>query len=341
MLDKLKKFFIGLILAALALSSCTRAAPSQNSSLDTGNAKAKKSWFGASLFKAKTTPTPPGDYVLTINVDGETLDAAKTRTYTLHVPASYSGSDPVGLMVLFPDDGMTANKFLKMTEFLKYTDPNGYVVVLPDALGENPTWNTGLTGASGANDLLFLQTLVAQIQQSFNIDPKKIFASGFGTGGIMAYQIGSTMASDFSAVGVVGGAVGYRAEKGADPVMIQPATGPLSVIFIHGMKDKVIGYGSDKPKEKDGAGYLSFGAAESYWKTSNGCEGSPQVKITRNENVQRHQWENCNGGTTLETISIWAGTHAWYLGGTPKTSKAPDVPATETIFAFFLQNMKK
>ena len=341
MLDKLKKFFIGLILAALALSSCTRAVPSQNSSLDTGNTKPKKSWFGASLFKAKTTPTPPGDYVMTIDVEGETIEAAKTRTYTLHVPSSYTGSDPVGLLVLLPDDGMTGKKFLKMTGFQNYSDPNGYVVVLPDALGENPSWNTGLTGGSGANDLLFLQTLVTQIQQTFNIDPKKIFASGFGTGGIMAYQIGSAMATDFAAVGVVGSSIGYRSEKGAEPVMIQPVTGPLSVIFIHGMKDKVIGYGSDNPKEKDAAGYLSFWDAESYWTKANNCTGPIQVKITRNENVQRHQWEDCNGGTMVESISIWAGVHAWYLGGTPKTSKAPDVPATETIFAFFLDNMKK
>jgi len=339
MLDKLKKFFIGLILAALALSSCTRAAPSQNSSLDKGGTKEKKSWFGASLFKAKTTPTPPGDYVMTIDVDGETVEAAKTRTYTLHVPASYTGDDPVGLLFLLPDDGMTAKKFLKTTDYLKYSDPNGWVVVLPDALGENPTWTTGLNGVSGANDLLFLQSLLSHLQKNFNIDPKKIFASGFGTGGVMAYQLGSSMSGDVAAVGVVGGAIGYRPEKGADPVMIQPAAGPLSVIFIHGMKDKAFSYGSDK--KKDAAGYVSFTATESYWKKALGCEGSPQVKITRNEHVQRHQWENCTAGTSLESISIWAGEHAWYLGGTPKTSKSPDVPATETIFAFFIKNYKK
>ncbi len=341
MLSKLKKFFIGLILAALALSSCTRAVPTENSSLDKSATKEKKSWFGAGLFKPKTTPTPPGDYVMTIDVEGETIEAAVTRSYTLHVPVSYTGDDPVPLFIAIPDSGMTGKKFEKAAALTQYTDGGvGSILVLPDAYGEKLAWNNGIQTGSGANDILFIQTLITRLQEIHNIDPHRIYLIGFGQGGILAYQAAATMANEVAGVGVVGASVGYRAEKGADPTMIQPNIAPVSVIMIHGMRDEVIPFSLGKNAKKNDAGYQTFDQSEAYWVKALGCEGSPKVKITRNEHIIRHAWEGCNGGSSLQSISINTGTHTWFQSVKATESKKPSISASEAIFSFLMANPK-
>lgn len=340
MLDKLKKFFIGLILAALAISSCTRAVPSENSSLDKTNSKEKKSWFGASLFKPKTTPTPPGDYVMTIEVDGETVEAARTRSYTIHIPASYTGEEPVALFIAIPDNGMSGKKFNKDADLQKYSDAGGNILVFPDAFGEKLEWNNGINQGSEANDILFLQTLITKLQEVHNINPKQIYLIGFGQGGILAYQVASSMANEVAAVGVVGASVGYRAEKGADVNMIQPVIAPVSVIMIHGIRDDVIPFALPKDAKKNAAGYQTFDQSEGYWVKTLGCEGGPKVRITRNEHIIRHTWEGCNGGSSLVSISINTGKHEWFQSATAKETKKPSISATEAIFAFLMSNPK-
>jgi len=340
MLDKLKKFFIGLILAALALSSCTRAVPSENSSLDKASSKEKKSWFGASIFKPKTTPTPPGDYVMTIDVDGETIEAARTRSYTMHIPAAYTGENPVALFIAISENGMSGKKFNKEAELQKYTDSGGNILVFPDAYGEKLEWNNGIIPGSGANDVLFLQTLITRLQEVHNINPKQIYLIGFGQGGILAYQVASATANEVAAVGVVGASVGFRAEKGGEVNMIQPAIAPVSVIMIHGMRDDVIPFALPKDAKKNSAGYQTFDQSEGYWVTTLGCEGSPKVRITRNEHIIRHTWEGCNGGSSLVSISINTGKHVWFQSATAKESKKPSISATDAIFSFLMSNPK-
>ena len=163
MFDKLKKFFIGLILAALAISSCTRAIPDSSSSLDKSTKSTSKSWFG-SLFKAASTPTPPGDYVLTVEVKDETIKEARTRSYNLHVPASYDSSVDVGMLMLFPGDAQTAAEFMKETKFQEYTDKEGYILVVPDQYGEGLKWNNGVSNTTGPSDVLFIQALVKELK---------------------------------------------------------------------------------------------------------------------------------------------------------------------------------
>ncbi len=209
MFDKFKKFFIGLILAALAISSCTRAIPDSSSSLDKSTKSTSKSWFG-SLFKAASTPTPPGDYVLTVEVKDETIKEARTRSYNLHVPASYDSSTAVGMLMLFPADAQNAAEFLKETKFQKFTDNEGFILVVPDQYGEGLKWNNGVSSTTGPSDVLFIQTLLKELKANLKIDENKVIMSGKSQGGIMAFQAAAALSDQVAGVGVYGGAVGFR-----------------------------------------------------------------------------------------------------------------------------------
>jgi polyhydroxybutyrate depolymerase len=340
MLEKIKKFFIGLILAALAISSCTRAVPAGNSSLDKGANTAKKGLFGLSLFKAKTTPTPPGDYVLTINVGKETIEGARTRSYNLHVPSSYDAKTPAGLLILFPPDGKSANDFLSTTQFLAQTDPAGYLVVVPDTYTESKKWTNGISTTSGPDDILFIKTLLADFQQNLKIDGTHIFVSGQGTGGIMALQVASAFGDQVAAVGVVGASAGYRNAKGDKSVTISSPVAPISVMLINGMYDKTIPFGDGTSSKKLPKGYADFDESEGYWHNAIACEGKIKVQMTKKNNVIKHTWSTCKNGTELNTVQLWQGTGAWPLGTEKVKGNLVNISATQYIWDFFTSHPK-
>ena len=168
MLAKIKKWFIEFILITLAISGCTRSAPVNVSSLDYGEKAGKGfSLLPEGLIKKKVTVTPPGDYVQTLTVKEEKLEGAKTRSYGLHVPALYDGKTAVPLVIMLHSTGMSSADFAQMTRFNAISDSNGFVVLYPDAFGEQPMWNPGFFESSGANDVVF------------HFCPHRSYAAGF------------------------------------------------------------------------------------------------------------------------------------------------------------------
>ncbi len=334
MLDKIKKFFIGLILAALALTSCTRAIPAGNSSLDKGS-KSSKSLF-ESLFKSASTPTPPGDYVLTLDIKKEEIKDARTRTYNLHIPSGYDPKTPTGLLILFPADGQIAREFLKETKFQSFSDNKGFILVVPDQYSQGMKWNNGVSKTDGPDDKLFISTLLAELKDTLNIDPKRIVVSGKAEGGIMAYQIATIMADQIAAVGVYGASIGYRASDGAEPVKISSPTAPVSVIAIHGLRDRNIPAASPARS----AGYLSMDDMEGFWINALACPGPMKAKQLKNENILRHNWSGCANNTEVQTYTIWLGDSDWATGTATHKNKNVDIPATQIIWEFIYNHPK-
>jgi polyhydroxybutyrate depolymerase len=339
MFEKLKKFFIGLILAALAISSCTRAIPDSSSSLEKSTKSTSKSWFG-SLFKAASTPTPPGDYVLTVDVKDETIKEARTRSYTLHVPSSYDSSTAVGLLMLFPADAQKASEFMKETKFQKFTDKEGYILVVPDQYGEGLKWNNGVSNTAGPSDVLFIQTLLKELKSNLKIDENKVFMSGKGKGGIMAFQAAAALSDQVAGVGVYGAAIGIRPAKDAQALKVSNPSTPFSVIAIHGLRDNNIPANQTAKMKKSGTGYLTFADMEKFWVKALGCTGKMQAKQTKNEHILRHTWNACQNGTSLQSYTIWTGTAAWAQGNAKLHGQEVDIPATQLIWEFLSNHPK-
>lgn len=339
MLEKIKKFFIGLILAALAISSCTRTVPTNNSSLDKGSTKSSKGVFGF-LFKGVSTPTPPGDYVHTVDVKKEAIKEARTRSYSLHVPASYDATGAVGLLFLFPTDGETSADFMKETHFTDFTDKEGYIVVVPDQYSEGMKWNNGVTKTDGPDDLLFIKNLLASIKEDFKIDPNRVFVAGKATGGIMAYQVAATMADQVAAVGAFGSSAGFRLENGAKALMVSAPVQPISVMEIHGMRDGTVPFGTDAAAQSAAAGFITFGETESFWTSALGCGADFKAQLVKHDHIQKHLWNACNGNTSFHSIAIWTGTSQWPEGNAKLKGYSVDIPATQYIWEFLTSHPK-
>ena len=338
MLAKIKKWFIEFILITLAISGCTRSAPVNVSSLDNGEKAGKGfSLLPEGLIKKKVSVTPPGDYVQTLTVKEEKLEGAKTRSYGLHVPALYDGKTAVPLVIMLHSTGMSSADFAQMTRFNAISDSNGFVVLYPDAFGEKPIWNPGFFESSGANDVVFISSLIDHMLQDFNIDPKKVFVGGYFDGGMMAYKLAASLPEKISAIGVVGASIGYQ--KAANEVVtLEQALAPVSVFAIHGVVDGVVPYDLTKSLKKGTAGYMPGSDALKYWIQANGCDPNASVKKTKNENVIKASF-TCKNGTAVRWISIWDGNHDW-PGTTDKKAKKT-IDASEAMWEFFVTHAKQ
>ncbi len=273
------------------------------------------------------------DPTLTLIVDG------LERSYILHVPNSYDGSQPAPLVLNFHGGGGDAVNQWRVSGFNQLADEEGFIVVYPNGTGRLGdkvlTWNggtcCGYAMTNNIDDVAFVRALVADLQVSYNIDPKRIYATGLSNGGIMSYRLACEASDVFAAIGPVAGTLNYK--------RCQPGQ-PVSVIHFHGTDDTHLpydgGYGSDSV-----AGVLFASVRESvdFWLAANQCSLTPQTESFAD--IQ-HDTYTCAQGTSVELYTIIGGKHAWpgsegpaWPGGDEPTQT---ISATELMWEFFVNH---
>jgi len=338
MFAKLKKWFIEFILVTLAISGCTRSLPANVSSLEKGGEKTAKkvSLLPQGLFKKKVVVTPPGDYVLTLEVKDETIEGAQTRSYSLHVPPSYDGTIAVPLMILLHPAGMTTADFAGLTKFNALADQKGFITVYPDAYGDKRAWNPGFIPGSGANDTLFISNLIDFLLKNHKINPQYVFVAGYYDGGMLAYKLAANLPDKIAAVGAVGATIGYQ--KGANDIAkLESAIAPVSVVVIHGRLDEVVPYEGSKALKKGEAGFLPGFEALRYWIAQDQCDPKPDVKSRKNENILKVTY-SCLNNTSVQLIAIQNGNHAWpgSVNWSSEKKAKMDIEATDALWEFLV-----
>jgi polyhydroxybutyrate depolymerase len=274
-----------------------------------------------------------GSATLTISVGGH------PRIVIVHVPAGYSGSSQVPLVLNMHGSGSTALEQEGFTGMNSTADADGFIVAYPQALipyGTGFDWNVPgvpLVGdkpvpPGAADDVAFLTQLVGVLQQRYCIDSARVYATGFSGGARMASQLACDSSTTFAAVAPVSGL--------RIPAVCQPAR-PVPIVAFHGEADPVDPYGGH------GQAYWTYSvlqAAEG-WGHQNSC--SPTAATTAvGSQVTLTTYSRCAAGTTVELYSIAGEGHEWPSG--PHLPKAitdelgpqsDAIDANSTIWAFF------
>ena len=266
------------------------------------------------------TPNPskyqvPGDYVETIDVDGT------ERMFLVHIPPGYQPDIPIPLIFNIHGRTDTAQHQQEMTQMNAKADEAGFVVVAPQAIDDPPTWWGAVPTEIGEPDMNFFDAMLAHLDAEINIDPARIYATGFSNGASLANRLACSRSDIFAAVAPVsGGHVGYY---DCD------AQYAVSVLVIHGLNDSVIPYWGNQynPQVYDWVGA---------WAERNGCAGIPTTNQPI-ENLTLEFWKDCNGDTLVALYSIANGGHTWpgsdFAIEFDGTTQAID--ATEVIWMFF------
>jgi polyhydroxybutyrate depolymerase len=219
----------------------------------------------------------------------------------------------------------------RMYEMSDLAAAHGFVVAYPDALGDPPTWHSGVgMGGRQGDDVDFVRALVEREGQVRPVDPARTFVCGHSSGAMMSYRLAAEASDLFPAVGIVAGSAGFRLPNGQTGVVAQPAR-PVSIIHFHGTEDRLVPYTGGN--RHGPGGFMAVSDSIGLWVAANGCDPTP-----RRETVGAARRETYPGGRDGTDVTLWTidgGGHEWPKVGNPLAPSA-GVSATEQIWAYFV-----
>ena len=244
------------------------------------------------------TPTSVQDlYLRRLDVNGQDR-IYYDRVYFLHIPPGLDISKPVPVVFAFHVLGEFAQDMAKRG-LSDVADKNGFLVVYPQ--GTDSSWNAGsCCGPAAMNrvdDVAFVRQILTDLGTIANIDPKRIYATGFSNGAMFSYRLGCEMSETFAAIAPVAGSLVYG------PCLPQKS---VSVINEIGLLDP--NYAGTAMAE---LGLLTPSTEQviSFWTQVDGCTGSPQVEIQGQ--ITHTVYAPCSDGSAVELYTIEGLSHEW------------------------------
>jgi polyhydroxybutyrate depolymerase len=242
--------------------------------------------------------TPAATVSMTLDSDG------RERSATVHVPALPAGVT-VPLVLVLHGAGSDAARFEAKTGYDQLADDDRFIAVYPDGLllgagsAATRTWNAGsccgAASATNAPDVMFLVSLLDQLEVAYPVDVHRVYAVGHSNGAMMAERLGCEQASRFAAIASVAGSLELRA--------CAPST-PVAMMEIHGTADSQVSIGSAV-------------RAVTTWRGADLCATDASV-VTAGV-VTTQSW-NCAQGATVRFVEITGADHPWPGGLTPPPS---------------------
>lgn len=274
-----------------------------------------------------TAPTfpEPGSYTAKEDIGG------RPRSYRIYIPPGYPEAEaPVPLIVVMHGAGGTGKDMEQISDFNTLADRDTFIVVYPD--GISTAWNDGRPSENEIDDVGFITHIVDYMLGAVNIDPARVYMTGYSMGGMMAYRMGCMLPDQVAAIASVASTFPrYQREECQD-------TPALPVLLIHGTFDEIIPWGGSIP-------YFSAGSTIEWWVKHNECVELPDLTEEFDANpedpirVRRETFNQCADNSEVTIYGAIGGGHTWpghlinapfELGITPV-----DIDATEVIWEFF------
>lgn len=257
------------------------------------------------------------------------------RTYLLHVPDSYDGSQAVSLVVALHGGVGSAKNIESQSLLSELSDREGFIACYPT--GERRTWNAGwCCGKAEKNDhddVGFISALIDKLLGEYAIDPGRVYVTGMSNGAMMSYRLACEIPEKIAAIAPVAGSMTMEVCNPGEPV---------PVIHFHSFLDSNIPY--------DGG--IGDGISEHYnppldsvldaWATHNGCVVKDTLLYSGSDYDQR-LWTSCTDSSEIHLYLTQDGGHSWPGGTRPRlTADDPSayIDAGELMWAFFQAHPK-
>ncbi|MCG8668154.1 MAG: hypothetical protein MI867_01980 [Pseudomonadales bacterium] len=193
---------------------------------------------------------------------------------------------------------------------------NGYIVVHPQArnIGGTQYWVT-----SDNLDVDFINGIVEALSNELPIDPRRIYLTGFSSGGILSWKLACEYSDRYAAIAPV--AADRRAATEC------PNARSVPVLSFHGTADSTVGF-------EGGINSVTS------WAEEHQCQTKEIVFSEKDSTCER--WSNCDDGSEMQFCSSQEAGHTWPSGpgsfvisaaGYGRTSYTLD--ATDLIWKFF------
>ncbi len=267
--------------------------------------------------------------------NGMLVSSGKKRYYLLHVPTGIDPSAKVPLVVALHGGAEWPALSSWINKWNQVAEEEGFIVVHPSGVWLPKQWRThgAMRGPTNPEiDIRFIADLINHLKTRFNIDPLRVFVSGFSNGGGLAYLLSCYLSDAVAAVGGISGAYFI-------PLDQCPHSHPVPLILFHGTADKVVPYHGG-PSGKYVIPFPDIPRWIEDYARLNGCHTRPApAERSLNPEVTCLRYSGEASSSEVILYTIHGGGHSW-PGGNPlpgwlvgKTSQAID--ATRTLWQFF------
>jgi len=264
-----------------------------------------------------------GNYEFSLMHDG------LKRTYTVHVPPSYTGEMPTALVLNFHGGTGNAGAAKRSSAMNEKSDTAGFIVVYPEGTGSKlfgkilGLWNAGRCCGSVAehrdnvDDVGFIEKMLDAMEEEFSINESMIYSTGLSNGALISYRLACEMSDRIAAIAPIGAQDSY---DNCNPER------PVPVIHFHGTADRCARYGGGDPcgagcaaeamGQERGEGWACSSVPDyiDEWRALNGCTGDGEVIYEKGE-AKCVSYSGCDEGAEVVLCTIGDGGHTWPGGG--------------------------
>jgi polyhydroxybutyrate depolymerase len=252
---------------------------------------------------------PPGSRAdAATSTTGRPAIGARPATI-VHVPPHWSHTQRAPLVIALHPSGGDPAKFEAKSGWDTVADEHGFLVAY---LGSGPpAWK------SPAN-VTYIKAQIASIRALYNIDPRRVYVTGFSAGAYISYFVGCRLSATVAAIAPVSGGMHSQHCK---------LTRPVSELTIIGTHDIIPLSGTPK--------FPAPAKVTALWRKLDRCPGKPP-KVTIAGAATERVWASCAGGTAVGLYIIAGGRHV-YPGspGLPSSNPDSQYQASEAVWAFF------
>ena len=269
---------------------------------------------GTGSITCPDTVVQSGDSTQRVQVDS--LD----RSYYLHIPAGYTGTEPLALVIDFHPLGGTGMQQANSNGWKAKADDVGFIVAYPDSYNSNNSWNVGMccmdAQQNQIDDVGFTKAMIEHVSGIACVDPKRVYATGCSNGGGMSYKVACDLADTIAGVApvdfrcVYGGSTDAPSCEGCMP------SRPISITHFDNTGDNALvpynggltSFPADCPPGQACTGMGFPSAAENFetWQQINECTGSA-AGLEGHSECQTN--DSCGGGAQVTMCVQQGGSH--------------------------------
>ena len=287
----------------------------------------------------------PGDHTLVLRMGD--LD----RHYSVHVPPSYDGKQPVPLVIMLHGGGGTGQGAARETGWDAKADQAGFLAVFPDATPPDPTkpgqfrgnpqtWNDGSgrfhAGQKGIDDVGFLRAMLDDLAHRFAVDHRRVFVTGFSNGASMTFRLGAELSHRLAAIAPVAGVCWSDAPK---------LKRPVSLCYITGDSDPLNPLEGGEPRFASAASGIGgrkkppVRVSIQKWTAALACPAKPRKELYQG-GVKTVTYGPDRGGAEVVFVTVEGLGHNWAGGKNPLPQfmvgrRSDKLKATDFIWDFF------
>ena len=274
------------------------------------------------------------------DVEDTLMIYGRNRFYKTHLPTGFAHHKKYPVVFVFHGGLGNPSITEKQTGFSIKADKEGFIVVYPYGTGSFDknllTWNTwdccGYADKKNINDVDFIIEVLKEIKEKYNVDDKRIYATGLSNGGMMCYLLACELPEYFAAIAPVAASM-------FDAISCNPKS-ELSLIIFNSVDDQHIPYnGGVGEKSLVEVEKLPVEKVVDLWVNRFNC-----FLMNKSESSAYHKtsYKN-NNGIEIVLYKMLSGGHSW--PGGEKIRRFADTPvktvsATDLIWEFFKNNPK-